>query len=81
MSSFRVATFARYAEVMGAANLEVDLREPATVADLIRALRSLPGGEALPAEPLVAINLRQAIGAAPITPSDQLALLPPLAGG
>jgi molybdopterin converting factor small subunit len=81
MSSFRVATFARYAEVMGSAMLEVEVREPATVADLIRALRSLPGGETLPALPLVAVNLQQSVATESITPADQLALLPPLAGG
>ena len=76
-----VATFARYAEVMGATTLQVDLREPATVADLIHALRSLPGGALLPAQPLVAVNLQQAVDSTAIAPSDQLALLPPLAGG
>ncbi len=81
MTSFTVATFARYAEVMGAAMLEVDIREPATVADLIHALRSMPGGELLPDDPLVAVNLRQAVATTPIAPTDQLALLPPLAGG
>lgn len=81
MSSFNVATFARYAEVMGATRLQVDLREPATVADLVHALRSLPGGAALPPQPLIAVNLQQAVAATPIAPSDQLALLPPLAGG
>ena len=81
MTSFTVATFARYAEVMGATTLRVDLREPATVADLIHALRSLPGGDVLPADPLLAVNLRQAVGTTPIASTDQLALLPPLAGG
>ena len=81
MNSFTVATFARYAELMGATTLQVTVQEPATVADLIHALRSMPGGELLPAEPLVAVNLRQAAATTPITPRDQLALLPPLAGG
>ncbi len=81
MTSFTVATFARYAEVMGATTLRVDLQEPATVADLIHALRSLPGGAVLPPDPLVAVNLQQAVVTTPIAPSDQLALLPPLAGG
>jgi molybdopterin converting factor small subunit len=81
MTRFTVATFARYAEVMGATTLQVDVAEPATVADLILALRSLPGGALLPVDPLVAVNLRQAIGTTAIAPSDELALLPPLAGG
>lgn len=81
MTTHRVATFARYAELMGDDLLEVQLPEPATVMDLIAALRSLPGGELLPAEPLIAVNLRQAAPTAPIALGDELALLPPMAGG
>ncbi len=81
MTSFTVATFARYAELMGTTTLRVELHEPATVADLVEALRSLPGGALLPAQPAVAVNMRQALANAVIAPSDQLALLPPLAGG
>ena len=81
MTRFRVATFARYAEVMGATTLEVELSEPASVADLITALRSLPGGAVLTATPILAVNLQQATGETPVTSADELALLPPLAGG
>lgn len=81
MTSYRVATFARYAEAMGAATLDVELDAPATVADLVAALRSLPGGDVLPAVPLVAVNRSLADPATPVTPGDELALLPPLAGG
>lgn len=81
MTRYSVATFARFAEVMGNDTLEVELDEPARVADLIAALRSLPGGDVLPAEPLIAVNLRQATADTPVTPADTLALLPPLAGG
>lgn len=77
----RVTTFARYAELLGGPDLDVELPDPATVADLIVALRSLPGGAALPASPLVAVNLRLADGGTPIQPGDALAVLPPLAGG
>lgn len=81
MKSFTVATFARYAELMGATTLRVELHEPATVADLVQALRSLPGGALLPAQPTVVVNMSQAVAEAVITPTDALALLPPLAGG
>jgi molybdopterin synthase sulfur carrier subunit len=81
MTRFTVATFARFAEVLGSDKLEVELQEPARVADLIAALRAMPGGERLPTQPMVAVNLQQADPETPLTANDSLALLPPLAGG
>lgn len=81
MTRFTVATFARFAEVLGSDKLEVELQEPARVADLIAALRAMPGGERLPTQPMVAVNLQQAEPDTPLTANDSLALLPPLAGG
>jgi len=81
MTRFTVATFARFAEVLGSDKLEVELQEPARVADLIAALRAMPGGERLPTQPMVAVNLQQAGPDTPLAANDSLALLPPLAGG
>lgn len=81
MISVRVRAFARYAELLGGPELHVALPERATVADLVTALRSLPGGDSLPAAPMVAVNLRVVAGSTAIAPGDELALLPPLAGG
>ncbi len=79
--SFRVLLFARYAELFGAPEIAVVLRDGASVADLISALRDLPGGESLPAVPFVAVNFEQSDSARRLMPGDELALLPPLAGG
>ncbi len=81
MSRHRVITFARYAELLGGAELEVELAARPTVADLITALRSLPGGGSLPPSPIVAVNLAVVPPETAIGPDDILALLPPLAGG
>ena len=81
MTLHRVVTFARYAELMGGNQLEVELPEPATVNDLIIALRSLPGGDLLPEHPLVAVNLSQAALDHRVDPGDELSLLPPMSGG
>lgn len=81
MTRHRVLTFASYAEVLGGTSLEVDLPDVATVADVIRALRALPGGASLPGLPLVAVNRRLAEPGTSVRPGDELALLPPLAGG
>ena len=81
MTRYRVATFARYAELLGSQAVEVDLPDGATTDDLLVALRTLPGGDALPPQPLLAVNRELAASARPLEADDELALLPPLAGG
>ncbi len=81
MNRHVVRLFARYAELFGTEQVEVALPEKSTVADLVAALRVFPGGASLPANPFVAVNMSQARPDAVISTQDELALLPPLAGG
>lgn len=81
MIAIRVLAFARYAELLGAEAVPVEVPDNATVRDVVAALRELPGGDALPPSPIVAVNLRQACLADPVRAADEVALLPPLAGG
>jgi molybdopterin converting factor small subunit len=84
MSGVRVRCrlFARYAEVVGREEVVLELPPDAVVADAVAALRaSVPGGQLLPARPLVAVNLQQVLPADRLHDGDELALLPPLAGG
>jgi molybdopterin converting factor subunit 1 len=82
MSTIRVRFFARYAELLGREEAQIDLQLPATVATVVRAVReTLSNGTALPDHPLVAVNLMHAREDAPVNPGDEVALLPPLAGG
>lgn len=77
-----VRLFARYAEAIGADRVEVTLPAPATVADVVRALRAeVPAASALPERPLCAIDLDHVLPGTPVTDGAELALLPPLAGG
>lgn len=76
-----VRLFARYAELLGTERLEVPSKGIRTVRDLLAHLRSLPGGALIGNTALVAVNLVQARADDPIAPSDEIALLPPLAGG
>jgi molybdopterin synthase catalytic subunit len=76
-----VLLFARYAELFGAEMVSVDLADGATVADLIAALRALPGGALLPPQPFVAVAHAQAAPGDTLPADAELALLPPLAGG
>jgi tRNA threonylcarbamoyladenosine biosynthesis protein TsaB len=60
---------------------ELTLEAGATVRDAVAQLRSLPGGELLPSVPLVAINLSYSSADARLEPGDELAVIPPVAGG
>ena len=77
----RVLLFASYAESIGRETLEVTLPEAATVADVVSQIRRLPGGAALPPKPLCARNLAHAGQDDRVTPGDEIAILPPMAGG
>lgn len=77
----RVLLFASYAETLGLEAVELALDSPATVGDAVERLRSFPGGERLPLRLLCALNLAQVTGDAPLSAGDELAILPPLAGG
>jgi len=76
-----VRLFARYAELLGAERVTIEVPAPATVAVLLERLRAAYPAAALPARPLVAVNLRQVSLDAVLAPGDEVALLPPLSGG
>lgn len=78
----RVLLFATYAELAGKGLVELSLPAPATVRDVLRRLRaSLPGAERLPEQPLAAVNRTHARLSTPVQSGDEVAFLPPLAGG
>lgn len=73
---------ARYAELVGREEMEVELPLPATVADVVRRARDqLPAVRLLPEHPLAAVNQRHVLLDAAVRDGDEVALLPPLAGG
>jgi molybdopterin converting factor small subunit len=78
----RVRFFAHYADLVGRSEAAVSLPLPATVGDVLRRVREdLPGGQALPERPLTAVNLRHVKLDATVRDGDEVALLPPIAGG
>ena len=79
--SVTVLLFASYADALGAPSLSVDLPSGATVADLLADVRRRPGAECLPALPMVAVNQRYALLSSPVRAGDEVALIPPVAGG
>ena len=80
--TIRVRFFARYAELVGRAEAAVAVPLPATVGDVVRRVRDeFPGGQALPERPLTAVNLQHVKLDASVRDGDEVALLPPIAGG
>lgn len=77
-----VRFLARYAELVGRETLPVSAPVPATVDSILeRLLEVCPPARALPPKPLCARNFRQVHGSDPVADGDELALLPPMAGG
>jgi molybdopterin converting factor small subunit len=77
----RVLLFASYADRLGLESVRVALPALATVADALEHVRSLPGGEQIPPRPLCAVNLAHTGLDARLAEGDEVAILPPLAGG
>ena len=70
-----VRLFAGLRERAGASHVDVELPEPATVADLLAAM------ELAPRSCVAAINREYADAAVRIAPGDEVALVPPVSGG
>lgn len=79
--SINVLLFASYADAFGARQVAAPIAAPCQVSELVEALRTLPGGSRLPAKPLVAINRTWSAFDAAIRVGDEVAVIPPVAGG
>jgi len=78
----RLLLFAQYREFAGTSELEVDLPEGATAGALVDVLRRRGGGFArIPATAVVAVNQEYASSDTPLRDGDEVALIPPVAGG
>jgi molybdopterin converting factor small subunit len=75
-----VLLFASYADAFGRPRIDVPLVPRSTVADLVTLLRDGHAGT-LPPRPLVAVNQEYAGYDRVIQPGDEIALIPPVAGG
>jgi len=73
--------FASYADALGVSSLDMELASESTVGALLSAIRARPGAERLPPSPLVAVNQAYATLDSVVRPGDEVALIPPVAGG
>ncbi|HZJ00517.1 MAG TPA: MoaD/ThiS family protein [Gemmatimonadaceae bacterium] len=76
-----VRLFASYAESLGRSELSLDLGASATVADVVNAIAAMPGASRLPPAPLVAVNCSYAVTTTNLSDGDEIAFIPPVAGG
>lgn len=80
--SVRVLLFAAYAEAAGRDEEVLSVDAPATVESVVQAFRARhPHADRLPPRPLVAVNQVHATMSAVVNAGDEVALLPPMAGG
>jgi molybdopterin synthase sulfur carrier subunit len=79
--TIRVRLFARYAELLGAEVIDLPSAGMTTAGDVLAHIRALPGGAGLGESTLMAVNLKQAALDSRVAPGDEVAVLPPLAGG
>jgi len=76
-----VLLFASYADALGTSSMELEVPPGSTVRDVLRTLASLPGGDRLPPRPLVAIDEEYANVATELLGGEEVAVIPPVAGG
>jgi len=78
----RTLFFASYRDLAGADELEVELPGGASVADLVGRLRAGGGAwESFPRAPAVAVNQDYAPLSTALRDGDEVAFIPPVAGG
>ena len=81
MSTVSVQLFASYAEILGSSTVELPHVPGSTVHDLLQQIRALPGADRLPRTPRVALNRTFATPDQTVHADDEIALIPPVAGG
>ena len=78
----RTLFFAAYRDAVGASELDVEVPEGSTVDDLVKRLRCRGAPfDALPVTPAVAVNRCYARREDILSSGDEVAFIPPVAGG
>jgi molybdopterin converting factor small subunit len=76
-----VRLFASYAQSLGRSELEMNVESGATIEDVVAFVSRMPGAERLPPSPVVAVNCAYASKGTRLSEGDEVALIPPVAGG
>ncbi|MCC6927443.1 MAG: MoaD/ThiS family protein [Gemmatimonadaceae bacterium] len=81
MPTVRVLLFASYAEAFGASAIDVEIAPTARVRDVLASVRARATTAKLPPQPLVAVNESYASLDDAVSERDEVAIIPPVAGG
>lgn len=74
--------FASYRDIVGMRALQIEVGDGSTVGDLVRELRGRGAPfDRLPEDPAVAVNFELVDAHTPLRRGDEVAFLPPVAGG
>lgn len=76
-----VLLFASYADAIGRTKLELHVEPGATVSDVVARVRAMSAEGRVPPAPMVAVNERYASRDCVLRAGDEVALIPPVAGG
>jgi sulfur-carrier protein len=77
----RVLLFASYADALGASEVALDLPAGSRVRDVVSRVKAMASGKRIPDKPLVAVNQRYALDDQAVSSTDEVAIIPPVAGG
>jgi molybdopterin converting factor subunit 1 len=77
----RVLLFASYAEAVGKSEVQLELPDGARVREVLAGVKALTAGRRVPESPLVAVNQRYARADDQVRATDEVAIIPPVAGG
>jgi molybdopterin synthase sulfur carrier subunit len=78
--TLRVLLFASWADAIGQRSIEVEVGDDATASDVLAAVSARAGAVALP-RPALAVNRQLARPTDRVASGDEIALIPPVAGG
>lgn len=81
MEHFEVRLFASFADLFGAPHLNLALPSGSTVAQLTSAIHAMPRAVGLPPRLVVAVNHEYVPPQTVLRAGDEIALIPPVAGG
>ena len=76
-----VLLFASYADAIGERKIPLDLPTGSTVGEAVRRVKAMAGASRLPADPIVAVNEVYAPADRTLAAGDEVAIIPPVAGG
>ena len=79
--TIRVLLFASYADALGVSEMPMEVGHGSLVRDVLRRVLELPGAGSLPPRPLMAVNAEYATLDRVVDEGDEVAIIPPVAGG